>query len=92
MADYKKTKAVNERLGEESFDVEMSVAEVAERQAEEATFHEKLVAEAHIVPRVTAYQDHGWETPFDLIEDILDRGMETVQAERVVIKAAHPKR
>lgn len=41
--------------------------------------------------RQDAYIARGWATTFDLIEDILARGAETVQAEREAIKAEHPK-
>ena len=37
------------------------------------------------------YRDKGWNDATDLIDDILDRGMDAVKAERDIIKAAHPK-
>ena len=40
--------------------------------------------------RRKAYEGAGWGTPFDLIEDIMDRGMTAVQTDRKVIKAAYP--
>jgi len=37
------------------------------------------------------YRDKGWSDATDLIDDILDRGMDAVKADRDIIKAAHPK-
>lgn len=41
--------------------------------------------------RRAEYKAKGWEEPFDLIDDILERGIDTVKAERSAIKARHPK-
>jgi len=41
--------------------------------------------------REDKYKDKGWESSFDLIDDILDRGLDAVKADRDAIKAAHPE-
>ena len=37
------------------------------------------------------YKARGWFTPYDLIDDMLERGNEAVKADRDAIKVARPK-
>lgn len=46
------------------------------------TWHEK---------REAAYKAKGWKSSNDLIDDILDRGIDAVKADRDAIKATHPE-
>jgi len=41
--------------------------------------------------RIEKYVDKGWIRPFDLIGDILDRGIDAVKTDRDAIKAAYPE-
>lgn len=41
--------------------------------------------------RQVDYVAKGWKTPFDLIDDILDRGVEAVKSDRDAIKTKYPK-
>lgn len=43
------------------------------------------------IERRKEYEQKGWQSPFDLIEDILERGTDAVKADRLAIKSRHPK-
>lgn len=72
--------------------IALTVEEIAEREAEEAAYEAEKDARAVIIARQTEYKEKGWVEPFDLIEDILDRGVDVVKADRDAIKAKHPKK
>lgn len=71
-------------------DVPMTPEEIAERQAEEAAYAEQLVIETKNKARLEALSAK-WADPFALLDDVLERGVATVKAERDIIKMANPK-
>lgn len=57
----------------------------------EAAHAQHLKDTQWIKDRQAQYIAKGWENPYDLIEDILKRGIDTVKAEREQIKTDIPK-
>lgn len=70
--------------------VPMSPQEIAERQAEEAAFELAKSARDKLEKRNKALAAK-WPDPFDLLDDILERGINAVKTERNEIKLANPK-
>jgi len=85
-------KAIATPVGEPTKHVNMKQAEVIARAAEEAASIAAQAEEAPILARKAEYEAKGWITAFDLVEDMLDRGIDTIKSERAAIKAKHPKK
>lgn len=71
--------------------VAYTAAQKKARIEEEAANLTLQQAEKYKQDREAEYIDKGWYTPFDLIEDILERGIDAVKTERSAIKAKHKK-
>lgn len=84
-------KAIATPPGQKSRHVTLTSSEETARKAEELTGLSQIKNETYIHKRLKDYQDKGWKSPFDLIDDILDRGIAAIQTERSAIKAKHPK-
>lgn len=68
----------------------MTPEEIAERLAEEQAYAEQLVIENKNKARLEALSAK-WADPFALLDDVLERGITVVKAEREIIKMANPK-
>lgn len=53
---------------------------------------EKRLDNEYRVKREEEYIKKGWQTPFDLLDDIIERGIDTVKLDRTAIKQKHKKR
>lgn len=72
-------------------DIQMTPEEIAARQLEESIYQAELMKTQWISNRQNAYESKGWHSPYDLIDDILKRGLEAVKSDREKIKADNPK-
>lgn len=70
--------------------IAMTEAEIAERQAEEAAWVIKKAKDDKLAKRQAALATK-WPDPFALLDDILERGIDTVKTERNALKQANPK-
>jgi hypothetical protein len=68
----------------------MSQSQIAEREAECVIADAKAKRQAKHHKRQQALADR-WKDPFDLLDDILERGIAPVKADRDAIKQANPK-
>lgn len=71
-------------------DKELTAQEITGRENEEA----KSLADKIISDQLNIHKQAlagKWKDPFELIDDILERGIEVVKTERDAIKAANPK-
>lgn len=76
--------------GVEPVHVPFTPEETAAREAEEAEWLVKSAAAQKLAARKEALAAV-WPDPFDIVDDILERGIEAVKAERDDIKSRHPK-
>lgn len=70
--------------------IAMTEAEIAERQAEEAAWVIKKAKDDKLAKRQAALATK-WPDPFALLDDILERGIDTVKTERNALKQANPE-
>lgn len=70
--------------------IPFTIEEEAARDSEEAAFELAKVTRDKLEKRQQALAAK-WPDAFDLLDDILERGIETVKTERNQIKLANPK-
>lgn len=85
-------KAIATEPNKPTLEVELTAEEITQREVDEATALIKAEEEAPIKARQDEYTAKGWLTPFDLIDDILELGINAVAAERADIKSRNPKK
>ena len=71
--------------------VDLSDEEIAQREVDRLAWEAEKLADKWKEDRIAAYVAKGWKDVFDVIDDMAERGSETVLAERRAIKARYPK-
>ena len=70
--------------------VPMTAEEITQRQSEEAAWVIKKAKDDKLAKRQAALATK-WPDAFSLLDDILERGIDTVKTERNALKQANPK-
>lgn len=71
--------------------VDLTEQEISDLQAYQTTVDAEIAAEQWKINRMNAYKALGWNDEFDLMDDILKRGIDAVKADRDAIKTQYPK-
>lgn len=71
--------------------VALSQQEIDDKAAEDALNQAALTREEYKLDRRLAYEAAGWKTPFDIFDDMQERGVDTVLADRKAIQDSFPK-
>lgn len=77
--------------GEESIHETLTQEELDAKQAETDAILEEEALTRYRYNRRQEYLDKGWLDAFDLVDDVLERGIAAVKADRDDIRSRHPK-
>jgi hypothetical protein len=86
MALYKNVNGVRIQMTQEEED-----AFIAEQEAMQAAQQAEQEATQYMRDREAAYIALGWTCPYEIFDDILERGLEDVMSDRAAVKAQYPK-
>ena len=75
--------------GESPIHVDLTTEEINQRDVDHRKHVAKKAISSVTKARENAYLEKGWAEPWDLMDDILDRGVSSVKTDRAAIKEAN---